>query len=184
MRRRFNWILVSLLAISAANAQQEGEFGPPVPKPTKQHELMKKDVGKWTAEMKMYMAPDAPPMVMPATEVNTMMENDLWLLSEFESGPYKGRGQFGYDPIKKKHVGTWIDNMSTQMGIMEGDYNKETGELVMYSTMYDPETESTYKTKSVTKYNGDDAKEFVMYRQDVKSGEWVKSMEINYKRAG
>ncbi len=182
MRQPLAWGLMLTMSVSLAFAQEGGEFAPPVPKPTKQHEMLKKDVGKWTAEMKMYMAADAPPMVMPCTEVNAMLENDLWLLSEFESGPFKGRGQFGYDPNKKKFVGTWIDNMNAEMGVMEGDYNEATDELVMYSTMYNPQTQANEKTKSVTKYDGDDAKHFTMYRQDAKAGDWVKSFEISYKR--
>ena len=34
---------------------------------------------------------------------------------------FHGQGQTGYDPNKKKYVGTWVDSISPTIMIMEGD---------------------------------------------------------------
>ena len=86
-------------------------------KPTDEHKIFASDEGTWDATVKSYNSgPDAEPSVSKGTEVNTLMHGGLWLLSKFEGDfggeKFEGRGQFGYDPIKKKYVGTWIDSMS------------------------------------------------------------------------
>ena len=42
---------------------------------------------------------------------------------------FEGRGQFGYDPAKKKYVGTWIDSMSPTLRVLEGTYDAKTKTL-------------------------------------------------------
>lgn len=179
-------LLIAVLMITlccsyvAAQATEEHHVGPPAPKILTQHEMLKKDVGVWDAEMKMWMGgPDSEPMVMPAVEKNRMMDGNLWLMSEFESGPFKGFGQIGYDPIQKKFVGTWVDNMSPHLNIMKGN-REDNGDVVMYSEGYNAQTGEPEKMKSVTKEINDDQKDFFMYKKV--GDEWVKSFEIKYKR--
>ena len=173
--KRFVLTMVVISLSSSVFAQQP-------PQPTKQHEILKKDVGTWTGTMKMFLAgPDGDPIVMPIKETNTMMSPGLWLVSKFESGPFQGRGQFGYDPLKKKYVGTWIDNMTPHLSVMVGEFDADKGVMTMFSEVVDPTTGTTKKTKSVSRFDGDDKRNFVMYSKT--DGNWVKSFEINYQRA-
>ena len=144
--------------------------------------MLKQEVGVWDAEMLMWMqGPDAEPMMMPAVETNRML-GEMWVMSEFESGPFKGVGQFGYDPMKKKFIGTWVDNMNPFLQTMEGDI-EDNGDRVMYSEGYNPESKKMEKMKSVGRTINENQREFRMYRKV--GDEWVKSMEIRYtRRAG
>src|SRR5262249_52422264 len=99
---------------STARAQEGG--GPPLPKPTAEHKVLAQEAGAWDGTIKMFMAgPDAPPSVSKGVETNTLGLGGFWMLSEFKGEfggmPFEGRGTFGYDPVKKKYVGTWIDSM-------------------------------------------------------------------------
>jgi hypothetical protein len=49
-----------------------------------------------------------------------------------------GRSCTGYDPTKKKFVGTWISNMDSHLTVMEGDFNAETKTLTMSYQAPDP----------------------------------------------
>ncbi|MEM7396887.1 MAG: DUF1579 family protein, partial [Verrucomicrobiota bacterium] len=139
-----------LLLAPALSSFADHHGAPPKSQFTEQHKLLAKDVGTWKAEMKMYMAgPDKPPTVVEATEVNTLMEGGLWLLTDFDAGQFKGHGQYGYDPIKKKYVGTWIDTMTPHISAMQGTVNKA-GRLVMYMNSIDIATGKTEKMKSVS----------------------------------
>ena len=87
-----------------------------MPTPGPEHEMLKKDVGTWDATVEMFMAPGAPPAVSKGTETVTML-GGFWQVGEFKSEmigqPFEGQGITGYDPAKKKFVGTWVDTMST-----------------------------------------------------------------------
>ncbi|MEZ6040943.1 MAG: DUF1579 domain-containing protein [Planctomycetaceae bacterium] len=153
------------------------------PEPTSQHKLLAKEVGEWTGEMKMYMAPDAPPVTAPVVEKNTLMSNGLWLISEFESGPFQGHGVFGYDPAKKKFVGTWVDNQTMSLGLMEGTHDEKTGELIYLSQAMNPATGKMEPTKTVGKFIDENSKHFTMYMKSSSGDGWNKWMEISYKRS-
>ncbi len=127
--------LASLCLIPTAPAQDAA------PQPTAEHKMLAQEAGQWMGEMKMFInGPDADPVVMPCSEKNVMMDTGLWLISEFESGPFKGHGQFGYDPEKKKFVGSWIDNQTSSLGIMEGTHDAKTNETTYLSKMMNPAT--------------------------------------------
>lgn len=166
-----------VLSVAAGPTVQEmPEF-----KPLPQHKVLAKEVGVWKGVMKMYTEPGAPPLEMPVQETNTLMRGGLWLISEFESGPFQGKGQFGYDPVRKKFVGTWIDTTAPYMNIMTGEQDKKTGEMVWYSDGINAETRKPQRTKSVSKFVGE-KREFVMYARDAKTNEWTKMFDITYTK--
>jgi hypothetical protein len=153
-------------------------FAQESPTPTKHHESMKQEVGTWSTSMKLLVGPEMP--AMEGTEVNELMPGGLWLMSKFDSGPFKGHGVFGYDTKKKKHVGIWVDNSTTQMTMFEGDADKD-GVMTLFGKSANPETGKVEKVKSVTRMIGKDAKKFEMYAQG-EDGKWTKTFVIDYKR--
>lgn len=149
--------------------------------PTEQHESLKYDVGTWTGTMTMNVPGADAPMTMEVKETNKMLTGDLWLLSEFEAGPFKGHGQFGYDASKKQYVGTWIDNMSSHLNVMKGKLDEAKGEMVMTFKGINQQTGEPQQMKSVTTRKGEDQRNFVMYAKN--GDKWDKSFEITYKRS-
>ena len=176
---------VGLLAAVCMTASVVAQI--PTPEVTKEHKLLKKDVGVWDAEMKIWMqGPDGEPMVSKGVERNRSV-GDLWVISDYQGDlgdqTFRGHGQFGYDPIKKKFVGTWIDSMTPHISTMEGTYDEQSGEMTMIATGIDPATGEESKSKSVSKYPDDNTRIFTMFMKAPGGGDdWVKSMEINYKR--
>ena len=84
-----------------------------MPKPTPEHERLARDVGTWDATIKSWMqGPGSEPSVPKGVEVAKMMPGGLWVLSEFHGkfgdAAFHGQGQTGYDPVKKKYIGTWV----------------------------------------------------------------------------
>jgi hypothetical protein len=102
---------------------------------------------------------------------------------DFGGQKFKGHSMLGYDPAKKKYVGTWTDTMSPYLMTMEGDYDESTHTSTMYGTGTNWETGKADKTKMVTVYESDDEKTFTMYMAKADAeDEWIKHMEIKYKR--
>lgn len=115
------------LAFATVRAQDEM---PPMPKPGPEHAKLLEGVGEWEGKLTSYMMGGE--AVMEATEKVTAL-GGFWALSRFEcdfmGAPYVGTGCVGYDSKKGKYVGTWIDNMSDYLAVMEGQ--EEGDALVM-----------------------------------------------------
>jgi hypothetical protein len=165
-----------LLSAPLALAQMPG-----MPQPGPEHELLKKDVGAWDATSEMFMGgPGSAPTVSKGTETVRMV-GGFWQVSDFAAEmmgqPFEGRGAMGYDPAKKKYVGTWIDSMTPGYYTVEGTYDAATKTLT--ATMEGPDPSGAIvKTKETTEWKDADTRVFTMYDADGKTV----SMRITYKR--
>jgi hypothetical protein len=66
--------------------------------------------------------------------------------------------------------------------MMEGDYDSASQTVTMHAKGNGPSGKE-YESKMVTKYEGDDTRVFTMsMKSDETKGEYVKMMEITYKR--
>ena len=115
-------MLLGTFLVTSAPAQ-----GPQ--QPTDEHKVLKQEVGTWKAKMKIWMPGSDQPLLAEGLEVNEMF-GSFWVISKFEADmmgqAFKGRATLGYDPVKKKYVGTWFDNMNAHMTFMEGTYDEAT----------------------------------------------------------
>ena len=177
--------IVMLVLFAAPNTfAQERE--PSAPQPSKQHEVLKQDVGVWDADVVTWMAgPDAEPVRSKAVERNRLI-GGLWLVSDFEGSfagaKFIGHGQLGYDSVKKKYVGTWIDNMAPILLTLEGSYDEETRTLTMFAEGPNPQTGKMERMRNVTRYVGPDKRIFTMSVDRSGNGKFVKLMQITYRR--
>ena len=59
---------------------------------------------------------------MNGVQTNTMQQGGLWQIIDFkdDTGGFVGHGVAGYDPMKKKFVSVWVDNMGTALSPAEG----------------------------------------------------------------
>lgn len=95
-----------------------------MPQPQSEHQWLQRLVGEWTYEHECIMGPDQPPM--KATGIDTVRSlGGLWMLCEGK-GEMPGGGTatsimtLGYDPAKKRFVGTFIASIMTHLWIYEG----------------------------------------------------------------
>jgi hypothetical protein len=168
----------------AAGARaQEGQ----IPKPTPEHERLAKEVGTWDATIKGWMqGPQSEPTVSQGVEKVKLMPGGLWILSEFDGKfgdmAFHGCGASGYDTLKKKYVGTWVDSMSTSVMTLEGEYDESTKTMTMNSKGVDP-AGKPWEAKTTSTQPDNDTRVFTMLmKSDDTKGEYVKMMEISYKR--
>lgn len=171
------------LASSALLAQE----GPPVQKPLPEHKIVATSEGTWDATIRMFAAgPDAEPTLSKGTEVNEVMPGGLWLLSkfygEFGGMKFQGRGQFGYDPVKKKYTGTWLDSTSTVLSVLEGEYDPKTKTMTYVGDGYEPTQKAKFTQKMVTQTKDDGTRLFTLYMKFEGQPAEVKFMEISYTR--
>lgn len=177
--------LAFTFAACSTSPSVHAQEGPLTPQPLPEHAILKKDVGTWDASIKSWQQPDAEPIESKGSEKNEMLSGDMWLLSRFEGsfGPFKfvGVGSLGYDPVQKKYIGTWIDNMSPFLMITKADYDAATKTMTGIGESHNPETNEVMKTKSIARYIDDNTRTFAMYTTGADGKEW-KMLEITYKR--
>jgi hypothetical protein len=177
------WILSAALLLPPVAAGVSRGQGMP---PTKEHEAMHRDAGVWDADCTFWMTPGGEPVHSKGVETIRSL-GKLWLVGDFEGemggAKFTGHSQTGYDPAKKKYVGTWIDTMSPFMNTMEGDYDVAKHTLTMNMTGVDPGTGKTVTSTAVTHYVDEDTKTFEIQGPDPSDEtKTFKMMEIKYKR--
>lgn len=110
---------------------------PNFPQPTPAHEFLKKFTGEWEAVSKGQTAPDQPENVVKG-KVTSKMLGGFWVVNEIETYAgevtVKGLQTIGYDPEKKKYIGTWVDSMTNFLWKYEGTLD-ESGKKIMLDAM-------------------------------------------------
>jgi len=171
--------LVAFVSIALApllHAQQ-----PPTPGP--EHEVLKNDVGTWDANVEFWAAPTAPPSISKGVSTITML-GGFWQVDEFKSemmgAPFEGRGETGYDPVKKKYVGVWVDSMSSGLNLSESTYDAKTRTMDGWSEGPGPDGKPV-RSRGVTEWKDADTRVFSMYAPGPDSKEFL-ALRITYKR--
>ena len=96
---------------------------------------------------------------------------------------FEGHGQFGYDPARKKYVGTWIDSMSPTLSVLEGSYDAKTKTLTYTCDGVCPKDGSKLKQRMVTTTKADGTRVFAVFMTgEATGGKEVKAMETVYTR--
>lgn len=95
-----------------------------LPEPQKEHKWLAQLAGDWTYESECIMGPDQPPMKSGGRAKSHML-GEVWLVSEWESEGPDGRPTtmiitLGYDPAKKRFVGTFVAAMMTNLWVYDG----------------------------------------------------------------
>ncbi len=160
------------------------------------HKLLADLDGNWTYTIKFWMNPDpnAKPEESKGTAVRkSMMDgrySTLDVTGKMEMpGPdgkkkemtFKGHGIDGYDNVKKKFVGSWVDNMGTGIMFSEGTYDPTT-KTFTYTSEVEAIPGMKQQIREVIKVTDKDHHTFEWYEN--RGGQEVKTMEINYTRAG
>ena len=159
------------------------------------HKLLADMAGTWTYTIKMWMNPDptAKPTESKGTAVRKPMMDGRYFVMDVSGkmqfpGPegkmkdmtFKGMGIEGYDNVKKKFVGTWLDNMGTGIFMSEGDYDPTT-KTFTYNSEMEPIPGMKTKVREVIKIVDKDHQTLEWYED--RAGQEAKTMEINYTRA-
>lgn len=166
--------LFSALMILVAGSCWAQEF----PKPGPEHAQLAELAGDWDAVMEMAGQKSK----CKATYKSAC--NGMWVVSDFEGDlggiPFKGHGIDGYDPLKKKYTGLWVDSMSNAPLIMEGNYDANGKTLRMSGTSVGPDGKPQQFVTTTEKRDSDHMT-FKMYMVDPVGKDQL-SFTIEYSR--
>ena len=160
------------------------------------HKLLSSLDGNWNYTIKFWMNPDpnAKPEESKGTAVRKSIMDGRFSIMDVTGkmempGPdgkkkemtFKGHGIEGYDNVKKKFVGSWIDNMGTGIMFSEGDYDPTT-KTFTYTSEFEAIPGMKQQIREVMKIVDNNHMAFEWYENQ--GGQEQKTMEINYTRAG
>lgn len=166
-----------------SKAQQESTM---TNKPQKEHQWLQKLVGEWTFEDNTIIEPDKPSVKSEGTE-RVRSIGDFWILAEGHGEMPSGGAAtmimtLGYDPQKKRYVGTWIGSMMAYLWVYEGTL--DTAERVLTLDSEGPSMVlegKMEKYRDVIEFKNDDhrvLRSFILGND----GKWHEYMVTNYQR--
>lgn len=174
-------LMVLLLTQSRLVAQDL----PDMPGPEAEHEWLRALAGEWQADGEVYIGADKPPLKTEGTE-NARMIGEFWLLAEgrgsFMGTPITSMLTLGYDPEKKKYIGTWIDSMTGYLWAYEGTVDKAGTTLTLETQGPCPKRPGELaKIKERIELKNKNHKVFTSSMQEV-DGSWTKLVSVHYRR--
>ena len=154
--------------------------------PQKEHEWLHKLVGEWTCEAEATMEPGKPPEKSIGTE-SVRSLGGLWILAEGQ-GEMPGGGHatmmmtLGYDPQRKRYVGTWIGSMMTHLWVYDGSLDAAETVLTLDAegpSMAGDGTIAQYR--DVIEFKSDDHRVLTSHARG-DDGTWQAFMTAHYRR--
>jgi hypothetical protein len=154
-------------------------------KPGEFHELLKDFVGSWTADVKMWMEPNSPPVITKGLATFKLIFDGRFLygdfLGEFMGTPFKGINIMGYDNAKKEFFSIWFDNSNTGLLSSTGTYDPESKKFRFRSETFDPVSGQMLKMREEAYFASKDEYISITWAKSPE-GEEFKNMEMKYTR--
>jgi hypothetical protein len=154
--------------------------------PQKEHRWLERLVGEWTYETDAPTTPDQPSTKVTGTE-HVRSLGGIWVLAEGDGempggGPATTLMTLGYDPAKKRFVGSWIGSMMTHQWLYDGELDANERVLTLNSegpSMSGDGTTSKYR--DVIEIESDDRRALTAHVLD-NAGKWQQFMTVTYRR--
>ena len=154
--------------------------------PQKEHRWLQRLVGEWTYESEVIMAPGKPPEKNSGTE-SVRSLGGLWMLCEGQGempggGPATTIMTLGYDPTKKRFVGTFIGSMMTFLWNYDGELDASGKVLTLNSE--GPSFKGDGKManyRDVIEFTNDDERTLTSSTPG-DDGKWNQFMKVIYRR--
>lgn len=150
--------------------------------PQPEHAWLQKLVGHWTFESECAGEPEK----FRGTEAIKPL-GDLWIVGEGQGEtPGGGTGRMmitlGFDPKRKRFVGTWVGSMMNHLWIYDGELDSSERTLTLNSvgpSFTDPEKQAKYQDIYEIK---NDNHRTLTARVQGDDGQWTQFMVAHYRR--
>lgn len=160
---------------------------PAMPAPVKEHGWLKKFEGEWEFTGTATMGPGQPPIQTKGTE-SVKSLGGFFIVGDMKAEcmgmPMTGLTTVGYDPAKKKYVGTWVCSMADWLCQYEGEVDAAGKVLTLNCegpSPLDPTGKTKAKMRDVTEFKDDGTRVLTSTVQGP-DGKWTEFMRMTFKR--
>ena len=170
-----------------SNAQSEAEMKAWMDymTPGDVHKMIASWDGTWTGDVKVWMAPGAPPTTSASSATNKMALGGRYQISNhtgnFGGMPFEGMSTLAYDNHKKIFESIWIDNMGTGVMHLSGPWDATSKTLTLTGKMVEPASGKEVVVRETFKGIDNDTQLMEMFAPGP-DGKEFKTMEITLKR--
>lgn len=181
------------LVVGSALAQDKGVLDPAemmaqyaeMSKPGPEHKLLEPFVGEWNVKASMWMDPSAPANESTATaKTEWIMDGRYQRMTykgEVMGSRFTGESISGFNKVTGEYFGSWIDSMSTSMGISHGSVSSDGKTFTYHGEYDDPMTGGKMKTREVIQIHNNDKFTMTAYTLN-DDGTEFKHMVLEYSR--
>ena len=178
-------IASTVVALLAAAAVLEAQDPPAMPAPAKEHKWLQQFAGEWESEFELFFEPGKPPLKCKGTG-SARSIGGFWIVAEGKADllgmPFTSVLTIGYDPQKKKYVGTWVDSLSSHLRKYEGTVDAKGKTLTLESEIPIPHAPGKLaKFKEVTEFKSKDH-QVVTSSWQIEEGKWSTLAIVNSRR--
>ncbi|HEX6962094.1 MAG TPA: DUF1579 domain-containing protein [Lacipirellula sp.] len=174
-------VLGLLMLMNVSQAQEP----PEMPKPVKEHALLAQFAGEWKMRAETIPAPGEEPIVCEGKETARLL-GGFFLVAEGEGDmmgePMSSILTIGYDPEKKKYVGTFVCSAGAELWQYDGQMDSSGKKLTLSTegpSMMDPSKRMKYRESLELKDK--DHKVFTS-EMEVAPGKWQPIVRMTYER--
>jgi Protein of unknown function (DUF1579) len=155
-------------------------------KPEPQHQWLRRLIGDWKSEGQADMGPGNPSEPFESVETFRAI-GELWVQGEGsmktpDGSPHTTQMTLGYDPVRKRFVGTWIGSMMSHLWIYDGAL--DAGGTILTLESEGPsftDTGKMAKYRDVIEMKSPDHR--VLTSRTLRDdGTWHQFMEAHYRR--
>ena len=183
--------LIAFAALMCAVATTALAADAPEPSPYRPVEMQ---AGVWDAEIQFFdPATGKAEGGARGVQTNVLLSNGHWVTNDLVvHGPagasvkpaFQGHGVWGWDPVAKQYVDTWVDTNDGAVRTDFGHWNAET--RTMYWTALQPDGAGHSVNYRMTEaYENEQTRTLAFYQVAMQSGRLVKLAEMRFtKRAG
>jgi hypothetical protein len=154
--------------------------------PQREHRWLQKLIGEWTYESEMPAEPGQPSQKMTGNE-RIRAIGEIWVQGEgtgqmADGTPATSQITLGYDPAKKRFVGTWLGSMMHHLWIYDGELSADERKLILTSDGPSMTEEGKMaKYRDVIELKNENLRSQTAFVQG-DDGQWKEFMTMDYHR--
>lgn len=157
---------------------------PEMPSPAKEHALLGQFAGEWDLKAEAASVPGHEG-VKAEGEESAKLVGGFWLIGEAKSSmqgvPMTSVLTIGYDPEKKKYVGTFVCSMDSTLWKYVGSFDETGKKLTLETEGPSPVDGKKVKFQETLELKDKDHKTFTSLMQG-EDGKWTKIVTMDYRR--
>ncbi len=148
-----------------------------------EHDVLAMEEGVWDAAIEFPpSAPGAATTHATGVQTNTFVTGKRWIKNDFAvDAKYGGHGTWGYDPVKRKYVGIWVDSNQDYIRFDEGSYDATTRTMTWSSELRQPAPHPPAKYRMTEEFRGD-TRVLTMTAIGPKTGKEIPLGTITFRR--